>query len=129
MMKLTPTRTSTLRLIRLGAFIVIAGAIVAYAIWRSLNYARGPEIDVFAPSDGASISSTTVEITGRALRVSAITLNGNALTIDEAGHFDQTVIVFPGPNTLSFDAHDQFGRATRKNIRIVGTASFPSNIY
>jgi len=122
---MTLTRTNTLRLIRFIGIGLIVTLIVVYAIWRSLNYARGPEIDVFDPSNGSSMSSSTVAIHGRALRVNNLFLNGNAVSVDQQGNFSETVIVFPGMNVLTLTGQDQFGRNTRKELEIVGMVNLP----
>jgi hypothetical protein len=48
-------------------------------------------------------------------------LNGQTITVDEAGNFSQTIIVFPGMNILTFHAHDQFGRDTDKQLQLFGS--------
>jgi hypothetical protein len=114
------TRTSTLRIIRYAGIGIVALIIIAYAIWRSLNYARGPQIEVIEPANGASISASTVVIHGRALRVNSLYLNGNSVSVDQQGNFNETIIVFPGLNILTLSASDQFGRKTGKELQIVG---------
>ncbi|MEA2715421.1 MAG: Glucodextranase, domain [Candidatus Parcubacteria bacterium] len=119
------TRTTVIRYFRAMAFVVIAGIIVAYAIWRSLNYARGPVIVIFEPPNGSAIASSSVEILGRAERVSSLSLNGDMISVDESGNFKELVVVFPGLNKVTFLAHDQFGRNTRLELDLVGTAPMP----
>ena len=115
------TRSTNLRLIRFISIAIIAGLIIAYAIWRSLNYARGPVIEIFQPTNGSSIASSTVVINGRADRVNSLKLNGDTISVDEKGNFSQTLIVFPGLNIITLDASDQFGRSTRTELQLVGT--------
>jgi hypothetical protein len=114
------SRTKTLRIIRIAVISIVALLIVAYAIWRSLNYARGPVINIYQPLNGSAISTSTVNIIGQALRVNSLSLNGKTVFIDEAGNFSETLIVFTGTNILTFDAHDQFGRETKKELELVG---------
>jgi hypothetical protein len=119
------TRTSLLRLIRILAAVVIAGTIVAYAIWRSLNYARGPHIDIFEPVNGSSVASATTTVRGISERINNLTLNGNPIFIDEEGHFSEVIIVFPGINRLTIAGRDQFGRETSTLLEIVGKGVLP----
>ena len=114
-----PTRTTTIRLIKLLGILILAGIIIAYAIWRSLNYTRGPVINIIEPLNGSSTASTTITIRGIVERVNNIYLNGNALSIDEQGHFSETIIVFPGLNKISLKARDQFGREVKTILDIV----------
>lgn len=117
------TRTSFIRLLRTILAIVLILIIIAYAIWRSLNYARGPAISIASPLDGSSVDTETIEITGRADRVNNLTMNGQPITIDQQGNFDQTVIVFHGTNKITFGASDQFGRSVEKELTLVGNGS------
>jgi len=103
-----------------GAF-VLAIIIIAYAISRTLDYARGPMIQVFWPVDGESATSSVITVKGRALRVNKLTLNGDPVSTDEQGDWSQAIIIFPGLNKLTLSADDQFGRNTKIRIDILGT--------
>jgi len=122
---MTFTRTRFRRIIGIAAALAAIIVIAAYATWRSFAYASGPRISIFAPVDGASISSTTIEISGQALRASRLTLNGHQTSVDEKGDFSQTLIVFPGVNTITLTATDQFGRSVERRVTILGTIQLP----
>ena len=119
------TRTTTLRLIRILIIAILACGIITYAVFRSLDYARGPSITIIEPTDGSSTASTTVTIRGHVDRVNAININGNPIFMDVAGNFTQTLIIFPGLNKLMFSARDQFGRIVEKKLDIVGLGVLP----
>ncbi|MEK7609811.1 MAG: hypothetical protein AAB470_01670 [Patescibacteria group bacterium] len=112
------TRTTALRLVKISAGILAVFLIVAYATWRSLNYARGPSITIDEPKNGATISASTTIIKGKVERVNSITLNDKPIFVDEQGNFSETLIVFPGTNILTLKAHDQFNRTVEKQLRI-----------
>lgn len=118
------TRTSYIRLLRIILAIVLVIIIVAYAIWRSLNYARGPAITILEPSNGSAVSESSVVITGHADRVNNLLMNGQPISMDQNGGFNQTIIVFPGVNLITFSASDQFGRDTENQLEIVGMSDF-----
>lgn len=120
------TRTSLIRLLRIGLIVIAIAVIIGYALWRSSSYARGPVITIFEPANGSAAASPTITIKGRADRVNSLTLNGQPISLDEQGDFVETIIVFPGLNKLTFTAQDQFGRSTETNLDIVGTANFPA---
>ncbi len=119
------TRTSFLRLIKICAAILIASIIIGYAIWRSLNYARGPHIEIFEPKDGSATTTNTITVRGRSERINNLTLNGNAVFIDEQGNFSEVIILFPGINRLTVAGRDQFGRSTETRLEIVGKGVLP----
>ncbi|MDE1940848.1 MAG: hypothetical protein KGI66_01900 [Patescibacteria group bacterium] len=116
------TRTKTLRAIRFGSFSLVAALIVAYAVWRSFNYARGPEIIIDSPVDGSAITATTTIVSGQVLRATSLTLNGDSISVDQNGDFHETIIVFPGVNDLSMTATDRFGRTSNRQLEILGAA-------
>lgn len=118
------TRTSYIRLLRIIVAVVVILIIVIYAIWRSLNYARGPAITITSPANGSSVDTETVEITGSAARVNNLIMNGRSISVDQQGNFDETVIIFSGTNKITFTASDQFGRSVSKELDIVGTVDF-----
>lgn len=115
---MNPTRTTTLRLFRIGAIVLVALIISAYAVWRSFAYARGPEIVVSSPLDWSSVSATTTKIVGQALRIKEISLNGKPISVDEQGNFSETIILFPGANFITLTARDQFSRDTFKELQV-----------
>jgi hypothetical protein len=118
-------RTASIRIIQISAIVFIAILIGSYALWRSLNYARGPHITIFEPLDGSSVSASVVTIKGRADRVNKIELNMQPISMDEQGNFSEMITIFPGTNILTFDASDQFNRSTETVLHLFGTVDFP----
>lgn len=122
------TRTTTIRIIKLAVMIALIGIIFIYAISRSTNYARGPSIQISWPKDGITATSSTISISGIAERINKLTLNGNSISTDEKGYWNQTIIVFPGLNKISLEAQDQFDRNTRATINIYGIIPSPATL-
>jgi len=118
------TRTSYIRILRIASATIVIVVIVAYAIWRSLNYARGPAITISEPVNGSSATTSTLTIKGHVDRVNNLVMNGSPISIDEQGNFIQSIIVFPGTNKITFVASDQFGRSESRELDIVGTVNF-----
>lgn len=110
------TRSTFLKIIKIVATILFISIIVIYALYRSLNYAKGPSITITEPINGSTISSTTVQIKGIVERTNNISLNGRTISIDESGNFNEILIVFPGTNIFRFEANDQFGRTIKKEL-------------
>lgn len=117
---MTITRTTNRKFIKFAIIVIAALIIVSYAIFRSLNYAKGPQITISFPVDGYATTSKLLGITGRADRVTDISLNGRLITVNESGDFAEDLILFQGINVISFVAHDQFGRSVSKEMRVVG---------
>ncbi len=114
------TRSRFIRLLRIGALILAASLIAGYGLWRSFAYAQGPRIEVFTPTSGIAVASSTVDIIGKASRINSLALNGSPLSMDESGNFKDTRAIFPGINIFKLYATDQFGRSTEMQIEIAG---------
>ncbi len=99
-----------------------------YAISRSFQYTRGPSITIFQPSDWTTIGASITDIEGRVDRVNVLKLNGQAISMDEQGHFKETITIFPGSNIITLHAEDQFGRSIETLLHINGSVDFPANI-
>lgn len=106
------TRTTTIRIIKITSLIIVVVIIVAYGVSRSLNYARGPKIDIYNPANGTVATSSMIEIVGRVERAHNLFLNGHPVTVDEQGNFKENILVFKGINIITMRADDQFGRNT-----------------
>ena len=115
------TRTKTIHLVKVAFIIGVILLIVAYVIWRSLNYAKGPNIEISSPTNGALSTTSTITIVGQAERINNLLLNGKSIAIDEKGYFKETIIIFPGINFISLEGHDQFGRTAKKSLELVGS--------
>lgn len=113
-------RRLTSKIIKTGGITLLVIVITAYAIWRSLNYARGPEIIITSPIDGSGIISSTTIITGKVERAVNVSLNNKDINIDEEGNFKETLIIFKGNNILTFKATDQFERSVEEQLVLYG---------
>lgn len=117
---ITQSRTNNIRMLKLLGVFVLFLIIIIYVILNGLNYARGPRINIFFPSQSFITSSSTITISGQALRIIKITLNGSPISVDENGKWKQEIVVFPGINQIDLYAEDQFGRNINKKLDIVG---------
>lgn len=112
------TRTSLLRTLKIAAAVIVVLGVLAYALWRSLDYGRGPSIIVEEPSDWSSTSTSTIVVRGRIERANFISLNGSPLAIDERGNWSNTIVLFPGTNITTLEARDRFDRTVRLDVHI-----------
>ncbi|MEK7646217.1 MAG: hypothetical protein AAB381_00790 [Patescibacteria group bacterium] len=120
------TRTTTRYIIRTIGISLIVLIVGGYAVWRSLDYVRGPEITIFEPTQYATLATSTVIIRGDTQRINELFFNGTPIAINEDGAFGIISTVFSGINIYTFMAQDSFGRKTSTEIRIVGTVDLPA---
>jgi hypothetical protein len=114
------TRTAYIKLIKIVGTSIIAVLIIAFAIWRSLDYTRGPNIIVSYPANGAEITEKFSTLEGQIERANNLLINGREINIDEKGAFKDDIVIFPGINVITVTAKDQFGRSVEDQLTLVG---------
>jgi len=114
------SRTQNLRLVKIASVLVLLLIVATFAIFRSFNYFQGPGLEIYAPINGSIIESSIIKISGQAVRITKISLNGRPINVDEKGNWSETLIVFPGLNLITIKVQDQFGRTVSKQLDIVG---------
>ena len=101
----------------------IVGAVltllVIYGFIEAWPLLAGPSITIASPVDGEAATSSIVVISGTALRVVELRLNGEPLYPDRSGHFSTTLAYARGTSILTFTASDRFGRHISKTRTIL----------
>lgn len=111
------------KLIRFGIFLLIS-VIVSYSLYTTRNLIRGPVLVVNEPLDGALIATSTVRITGFAPNAKILTLNDQAILIDEQGNFAEIRLLEQGENVYKLFITDKFNRKNQKILRVFRQATF-----
>ena len=99
--------------------ILIAVFIAGYAYFRSENLLLGPKIVVTSPSNGATMETDLVTISGEAKRIATLQLNGRQIFTDKEGRFSESLLLSYGYNIIELAARDKFGRSTSQTIELV----------
>jgi uncharacterized protein YfaP (DUF2135 family) len=60
-----------------------------------------------------------VEISGRADRISSLSMNGKAIPVTEKGEFEEPYLLAKGDNKIMLEAKDAYGRTTSRIVEIV----------
>ena len=108
-----------LRIRSIGLLAILACIVIGYAYFVSRNYLKGPEIIVYEPTNGSTISTSTVIVRGQALRIQDIVFNGRPILMDEQGNFSETLLLFPGYNVALISAQDKTSRQSVDKARKV----------
>lgn len=103
-----------------GLLLVI---IIGYGIYQAQDFWTGPVISITSPHDGYEADSHTIELVGRAERVSYLNLNGRQIFTDRNGIFEEELLLAPGYNIITVAGEDAFGRETREHLRVTMNAS------
>ncbi|MFA6536680.1 MAG: hypothetical protein WC250_01475 [Candidatus Paceibacterota bacterium] len=93
--------------------------IAGYAFYQSKNLREGPLLMVDTPLNGSLATTSLITIAGTAKNITAISLNGRAIYVDETGHFDEKLLLSYGYNIITLSAKDKFGRSVSKKLELV----------
>jgi hypothetical protein len=100
-------------------FLCATLALILYGIFQARNLLLGPQIKIFEPQNGATITEPIVRIRGTAKNITYLRLNNNQIYIDDLGFFDEKLIAHEGYTIMRLQAEDRFGRKVEKSIEVV----------
>jgi len=100
-------------------FAILLVAILGYTYFQMQNLVTGPVINISEPQNGATLTSSRIEVIGTTENISGINLNDRQIFIDESGAFKEKLLLSPGYNIITLRAEDKFGRETKKILELV----------
>jgi hypothetical protein len=106
------------------SIVVLIIIVIGYSLYTARNLIRGPVLIIYEPLDGALIATSTVHITGFAPNAKVITLNDQAILIDERGNFAEIRLLEQGENVYKLFITDKFNRKNQKILRVFRQATF-----
>ncbi len=97
---------------------VLLAIVLAYGVFEARPLLSGPSVTIDSPTDGQTVASGVVTISGTALRTVSLTLDGAPLVTDQSGYFSTTLAFPAGTTILTWSARDRFGRTITKTRTI-----------
>jgi hypothetical protein len=113
-----PYRDSRITKIALGIFFLI---ILIYAYFEARGILFGPSIDV--TESVTQVTNPYIDISGTTTHIASLSMNGESVSVTEAGVFDVPYVLAPGFNRIVLDAKDKYGKSVERVIQIVYTPS------
>jgi hypothetical protein len=107
------------KILSIFAFSLVIVIILGYIYFAFRDYIKGPYIEIYEPINGYTTSSSTIKISGKALRIKDIMLNGRPLLIDTEGNFNEILLLSPGYNVSLMNATDKFNRTIEYKLELV----------
>jgi cytoskeletal protein RodZ len=88
------------------------------------NASQASEIalTVSTPADGATVTSSTITLTGHTAPLADIFVNDQVGRADAAGAFSFEITLDPGQNEILVDANDKNGNAAERDITVIYNA-------
>lgn len=90
--------------------VFILAGIGSYGIYQARAYLRGSRIII----ESKTREGPLLALAGTAERIAFLSLQGRQIFTDENGHWQETVLLLPGYNSVAVVARDRFGRKTEK---------------
>ena len=113
------TRYETKKIFRLIMFFSILFIVIGYAIFATHDFILGPSLSITEPANGSSFTYPNIQIKGVAKRIQNISFNGNSITIDDKGNFNEVALLAPGYNIFTFIILDKFGRSKEYRLEYI----------
>jgi hypothetical protein len=105
--------------IKVFAFMLLIIGILGYAYFQTYNLIIGPVVTITSPIDGDTLSSPKLIVSGTTRNISLITFNDRTIFVDEAGAFEEKLLLAPGYTILNIHAEDKFGRTTDSSLHVI----------
>lgn len=112
-------RDGTKKILKISGIFIIFLILIGYSLFESHSLIKGPEIIIMEPSTGSTLTTSSVSVIGKALRIQEITLNGRPIIIDQDGNFNEILVLAPGYNSSLFKANDKFNRTIEHKLELV----------
>ena len=97
------------KMFRLALMATVLLGAVGYFGWQARYLIIGPEVALTGGLETVQ-NERVITLSGEAKNVTALYLNGRAITTDQAGVFTESIVLQNGYSTVSIDAIDRYGR-------------------
>lgn len=102
----------------LSSVLVLLGF---FYIYREANlFISTPRLVVTEPSDGAETKERFVRVAGVAERDAEVSINDQAVRVDDEGGFSENVVIQSGVNAITVKARNRFDKEAVKTIQMKG---------
>jgi hypothetical protein len=118
----------TLHMAFVQAYTLTEVQSLAETVLASYPPSSPPALSIAAPANGATVSSSSVTVSGTVSDtrvITSFTVDGQAVSVGAAGAWSTTVTLNQGANTIKALATDQAGFATEKSVSVTYTPTPP----
>lgn len=105
--------------IKLFLVIFILVGLTGYFIYQFRGYLLGPQIFIEFPKIGEVVSNSYLEVKGRVINFSSLSLNGRPIITDGNGNFSEELLLARGYNIIELTATDKFGRVKKEKREVI----------
>jgi len=95
----------------LGIFLLVI-SLGTYLLYQFSSYLGAPRLTVSAPTEGALVYQTEIEVLGKSDADASVFVNGDLVALDREGNFEMKLNLFPGENKIKIEAISRRGKKT-----------------
>jgi transcriptional regulator with XRE-family HTH domain len=108
---------------------LIVLSLVSYLGWQVRAIVKPPELTVLSPRDGYVTETPSIIVNGKAPKEAQVYINGQKISTDDLGSFEETLNLSPGINKLIISAKKRHGKSTdlTRHVIVKQTNSFSLN--
>lgn len=99
--------------------LVVIAVLGGYAYYQAKDFIKGPQIIILSPQNGATVSSSLLEIKGIAKNIAFLEMDGRQIFADKEGNFTEELLLAKEYNIIEIKAEDKFNKKTKKLLEII----------
>lgn len=96
----------------------ILGLVVFYIVQQFYQVSSPPDIVIFEPATGITVSSNNILVKGKTSNASKIEFNGKVINTDNEGQFNIPIDLKNGENTIAIVATSNNGQKNGENLTV-----------
>ncbi len=100
---------------------------VGYLLWQVHGILQPPRLDVYSPIEGSLVSSIATTIAGQTDTETALTVNGQTITLNDHGTFTSKIDLADGLNTIVIEATKKHGKTSTIVRHVIAHAPRPAS--
>lgn len=102
------------------SFLVAAAAflVIVYILFQYSSLVFAPKLNVISPKNGAQISGSVVEVSGKTDSYATLTIDGEEVYVDLTGSFKKSLYLFTGDEKIDVVAKNRFGKENKQTIHV-----------
>ena len=97
-------------ILAIGLFFL---SLISYLIYQYVSLVRPPFLKIYSPEQKFQTNESTLNISGKAEPDSLVTVNGEAVLLDQKGEFNYKIELFLGENKITIRAVSKSGKETK----------------
>jgi len=122
-------RNKTKLLLRIGLLIIFFSFLAVYGYSKTKNLIIGAKISIKTIENGQTVTNPFLNLVGVTKNTAYLTLNDRKIFIDQAGNFQESLLLNEGYNIITIKAKDKFNKETQKDLKLVLRSPVYSSLY